>query len=107
MVDGRFRVACVCAAMLHASRLGKTPDQFLVGMHDFRYRHHRFYKTILHLADRVDGFLPIEGAVAPMQQELDAHDSDPGAKIFIFRRKAGITDEFIHTVWQKYRTILD
>jgi len=36
LVDGRFRVACLCACLLHASRHGKDPAEFRVGVHDFQ-----------------------------------------------------------------------
>ena len=44
LVDGRFRVACACAALLHAS------DESFVMIHDFD---REYYHVILEVSDKI------------------------------------------------------
>jgi len=95
-VDGRFRVACVCAAFLHASAYGKKPNEFRVALHDFSKRQSK-YQDLLEFAERVDGFVPGSTTLASYKPGSPAH-------MAVFRRKASATDEQIHLVWEKHAT---
>jgi hypothetical protein len=85
MVDGRFRIACVCSALLHASRFNVDRNDFFVGLHDFRWRHKLDYVKAKQLLDFVEGF----------DHSHDNEKDDILPKIFVGRRKENITDEFI------------
>jgi hypothetical protein len=87
MVDGRFRVACVCSALLHASKHNRSATDFVVAVHDFPSRYTNTYALIPDkLLTRVDGFDP---------ENLKTH----GPNLFIGRRKKGVSDETIRQIW--------
>ena len=92
MVNGRFRVACVCAAMLHASRSGRAPDTYHIGLNGYKTRGRREYLAVKSIAKIVDGY---------KQEGVSRDHSAP--HIAIFRRKEGVTDEEIYNVWEEYR----
>lgn len=90
VVDGRFRVACVCAAFLHAASHDKAPSEFRVAIHDFKLRHEH-YADVLAVGSVVEGFDPA-AADQPAKGPLFA----------VLRRRADVADETILTVWQKH-----
>lgn len=89
MVDGRFRVACVIAAFLHASKHNMKPDRFLVGLHDFAERHVKNYAVVKNISTHVDGY--------------DHSSHVEGVHLTVFRRKEGITDEYLTDLWLHYK----
>jgi hypothetical protein len=94
-IDGRFRVACVAAAFLHASFRGKKNRSFLVGLHDFSKRNSRSrhsYGVILSIAKIVDGYNP---------EDPSTH----ATKIVILQREDGVSDKHILEIWKTYRSI--
>ena len=78
-VDGRFRVACVCAAFLHASKLGRTDVSVL--MHDYRERPE--YHVVQEFADIVE------------------HSRNKN--LVLLKRKKHVTDEQIFDYWVRFR----
>jgi hypothetical protein len=94
-VHGRFRVACVCAAFLHASLHRVAPNHFYVGLHDFRERTARgvgntSYGDILDIAVVIEGFNPLIEATH-------------GARISILQRRAGVADSKLISLWEVFR----
>jgi hypothetical protein len=86
MVDGRFRLACVYASLLHGSSFGKK--DFFVGIHDFRHRFDTSYGKLLEVAEFVDGF------------DVETMDkTKEGPNLHIFRRKESIDDETLIQLW--------
>lgn len=97
-VDGRFRVACVCASFLHASYHHKPSHSFRVGLHDFNLRHMRgieFYGVVLSIADIVEGFDPTK----------QSSKGNPSSKIVVLQRKASVSDSDLLRIWNNYATI--
>ena len=93
-VDGRFRVASVCACLMHAALHGKTPGEFRVGLHDFRARHTKTYKDVLTVAEVVEGFDPN----GPAHQEVN---------LVILRRRADVGDAQVLQLWDKHSMVPD
>lgn len=106
-VDGRFRLSCAAAAFLHASAHGKSRDEFVVAIHDFRWRYlsgrptaadgssiagpgavknPKPYADILDVADAIDGFLPDSPSASQ-------------AHMTVLRRKPNVTDAQIRAIW--------
>lgn len=95
LVDGRFRVASVFACFLHASRCGRAPDGFRVGLHDFQRRH---YHDVLQIANVVEGY---DGS-APYP-DPPKHPEHPGPIVTILRRKKAVTDAEVLALWERYK----
>lgn len=85
LVDGRYRVACFCASLLHAMKNGGDMKKVIVAMHDFE---RTAYHSIL---DLVDVF----------QQP----DKGVKGKLFAFKLKETITEEDILQMWEEYYTV--
>jgi hypothetical protein len=93
-IDGRFRVASVCAAFLHAGLSNRNHTSFRVGMHDFQERHEaQSYGAVLSIADVVDGYDP------------ERHDESRMFRIVIMRRKPTATTKQILDIWTKYALV--
>jgi hypothetical protein len=95
-VDGRFRLSCVCAALLHASNHGKKPNEFLVAVHDYRLRHDSNYAMLKQIAVYVDGF---DSVTNPTVQE-----SEDDLNIFVFRRREDVDDATLARMWRETNT---
>ena len=78
-VDGRFRVACVCAAFLHASKFGRTDVSVL--MHDYRER--PWYHVVQEFADIVE--------------------HSRSQNLVLLKRKKHFTDELIFDYWVRFQ----
>jgi len=73
-VDGRFRVACMCQALLHGHSKSR------VVLHDFR-QNRPYYRVILDVADVVE--------------QVDS--------LVVFKRKPGATDKMIMHMWETHK----
>jgi len=89
-VDGRFRVAAVCAAFLHAGLSNRARDSFRVGMHDFQDRHKSQYGAVLSIADVVAGYDPKH------------HKETSHFRVVILRRKPSTTTKQLLDTWTKF-----
>jgi len=78
-VDGRFRVACFCAAFLHASKFGRTDVSVL--MHDYRER--PWYHVVQEFADIVE--------------------HSRSQNLVLLKRKKHFTDELIFYYWVRFQ----
>lgn len=78
-VDGRFRVACVCVAFLHASKFGRTDVSVL--MHDYRERPE--YHVVQEFADIVE--------------------HSRSQNLVLLKRKMHFTDEQIFYYWVRFQ----
>lgn len=96
MVDGRFRVACVIASFLHASKHNTKPDQFLVGLHDFAARHDKEYKIIRNISRHVGGY-------HHLHKENVVYGK--GVQLTIFRRNEDVSDDYLTKLWHHYKYI--
>ena len=93
-VDGRFRVASVCAAFLHASLSQRSTSSFRVGLHDFQERHKsQTFGAVLSFAEIVDGYNPMR------------HDDTRQYRVVILRRKVTATTGEILRLWKKYSKV--
>ena len=93
-VDGRFRVASVCAAFLHAGLHRKPIDSFRVGLHDFRKRFSsQSYGEVLSFSRIVAGYDPRR------------HNETRKYNAVILQRKADAKTEAIFHLWQKSATV--
>lgn len=81
LVDGRYRVASACAALLHASKYGKTNVTVL--MHDYHARPEYYV----------------------VQDFADIIERSPSGSLVLFKRKTDTTDEDIFANWVKYKNI--
>lgn len=79
LIDGRYRVACACAAMLHAMSLGGDMSSILFGIHDFVEVRH-YYQPILEVADVV-------------------HSAD---FLKVFKVKPNLMESEIFNLWQRH-----
>lgn len=77
LVDGRYRVACACASLLHAMSHGGDMTKVMVGLHDSDIR--PFYQRHF-------------GKVANI-----VHKSK---KLYVYKLKSNVTEEDIFKVWQ-------
>ena len=73
LVDGRFRVACGCVALLHGG------PQATVIMHDFGVR--EWYHSILTVADRVEQV----------------------GNLIVLRRRPSVKEDEIRSLWKRYK----
>ena len=80
-VDGRFRVACVCASILHASKFGGFESVVL--MHDYKARPQ--YHVVETIADVIE--------------------RSQSGKTVLLRRSKNISDERIISVWNSFYNI--
>lgn len=95
LVDGRYRVACAMAALLHAGS-GNAGNQAVVVVHDCFHQDHvgtdekdieqMELRARYHVADHL----------------LDMIDHS-GHKICVFRRKPTTTDEDLYKIWQDHQ----
>ena len=81
LVDGRYRVASTCVALLHASKYGKQDVSVL--MHDYRERPE--YHVVQDFADIIE--------------------HSPSGNLVLFKRKTHTADEHIFASWVKYKNI--
>lgn len=119
MVDGRFRVACVCAAMLHASKYGKASSDYLIGLHDYPNRYNGQYSDVWAVTEYVDGhageqgghmhsvagrthFLREGGSKSRKEDKRLRMKESVGAQLFVFRRNASVTDKEILALLEKH-----
>lgn len=89
LVDGRFRVASICACFLHAARHGRAPDEFRVGIHDFQRKD--YYADALLVGDVVEGYNP-----------ATPRKAGENALLAVLRRKPKVTDAEILEVWKRH-----
>jgi len=91
MIDGRYRMACLLAALLHASARGADPSHTIVLMHDcvvegispdelYNIQNRPQYRLADHLLDRID------------------HSGDA---LCVYKRKPTATDEDLQKVWME------
>jgi hypothetical protein len=97
MVDGCFRVACAAAAFLHASKKGKSPEDFVVGVHDYKLRYPNLYKDMITFGDVVEGFDPTKMPASYKPEQLDSYPN-----IAIFRRRPNVSDSYIKSIYDEY-----
>lgn len=77
LVDGRYRVACACASMLHAMSRGGNMTKVMFGIHDWPSR--EYYHVVLSIADMV--------------KEAES--------LKVFRLKSNATEHDIEQLWIK------
>lgn len=77
LVDGRYRVACACASMLHAMSRGGNMTEVMFGVHDYPGR--EYYHQLESVADIVK------------EAEL----------LRVFRMKPNTTEHNIEELWMK------
>ena len=85
LVDGRYRVACVCVAFLHASKYQENKSSVSVLLHDYRER-------------------PIYHAVEEFASVIE---TTPNGKLVRLQRKFNSTDEDIFNVWKRFRAVAE
>eukprot|EP00127_Corallochytrium_limacisporum_P004842 Clim_evm3s185 gene=Clim_evmTU3s185 len=95
LVDGRFRVACVFAAFWHATHHGKSPDDFVVLLHDFKKRQIQ-YGPVLQVSERVEGCCG---------QEHMAEGESGDVWMIVLRLKNGVTAEQLWDLWDEYKFV--
>lgn len=78
LVDGRYRVACACASMLHAMSRGGNMSHIMFGVHDWTGRD--FYWPVLEVADIV-------------------HE---GELLRILKLKPDITENDVYNLWERH-----
>jgi hypothetical protein len=79
LVDGRYRVACMCISFLHAMKHGGDMSKVMVGVHDNDQS--RGYEAVLnHIGELVEQTM----------------------KLWVYKLQPGITDEDIYQLWMKY-----
>ena len=76
-VDGRYRVACLCASMLHAMDRGGDMSRILFGVHDWGRRE---YDVVLEVGDIVNR----------------------SSLLAIFRKKTTSTEDDIVRIWEEH-----
>jgi len=76
LVDGRYRVACVCVSFLHAMKHGGDMDKVRVGTHDS----HRYADTVKDIADLV----------------LESKS------LYVYKLKSSTTEEDLYKMWERY-----
>jgi len=97
-VDGRYRVACAMAALLHAgsSAGGRSNNDAVVMVHDCFHQDHV-------AADEKDvEQMELRARYHVADHLLDMVDHS-GGKICVFRRKSTTTDEDLYKVWQDHQ----
>eukprot|EP00038_Savillea_parva_P005238 m.150270 g.150270 ORF g.150270 m.150270 type:complete len:537 (+) comp11681_c0_seq1:2181-3791(+) len=99
MVDGRFRVASACACFLHASRTGRQPSDFVVAVHDFKFRVAE-YGDVLKLGTVIEGFDPAIMNVTDVEGPAEDAYLDKQPRIAILRRRTDVTDVEILAIWK-------
>jgi len=90
-VDGRFRVACVAQALMHASQHGRDPTKFVVVVHDYVTRKDR-YADLFRVVRFAHG--------SPHSPTCTRHGH---AKLAVFRRRDDVSDEEIYRLWHRHR----
>ena len=83
LVDGRYRVSCACAAMLHAMSRGGDMTKVMVAIHDFFQR--RAYQDFKQVTKIV-------------------HSSD---RLAVFKSKPNVTEKDIYNLWKKHAMNFD
>lgn len=96
-IDGRFRMASFAMAFLHASAHGRTPSEFMVGIHDMGTRKFSNYRDCLKIGVQVDG---------NRNTEDDRTLSKETGFVVIFRRRPDVTDSDILKIWQEYQNTM-
>lgn len=80
LVDGRFRVACTIAAIMHTLKTNPSPYTTKIFIHDFWNRNQ--YHKVLEFLDEIE---KVESAG-------------------VFKIKKNIKEEYLHLVWKEYST---
>eukprot|EP00980_Cylindrotheca_fusiformis_P016531 scaffold4954_cov106-Cylindrotheca_fusiformis.AAC.1 len=78
LIDGRFRIACFCIAILHALARGGDMEKVRFGFHD---SHRKYYKVVPEIAELVTF----------------------NKKLRIYKYKPGMTEDDIYAFWDKYK----
>jgi len=79
LVDGRYRVACMCISLLHAMKHGGDMSKIMVGVHDNNYED-RGYEVVQRVGTIVE----------------------QTKKLWVYKLKPGITDKDIYQLWTEY-----
>ena len=77
LIDGRYRVACACASMLHALSRGGDRNKIMFGVHDYPGREH--YHQLEEVADKVK----------------------ESERLMVFQLKSSTTEQDIYEMWEK------
>ena len=92
LIDGRYRVACACASMLHAISLGGDMRRIMFGVHDWIGR--EYYHSILEVAEIVHFNFQDDNNSTKNEFEADL--------LRVFKVKSNVTESDIYTLWQRH-----